>query len=54
MPPRRRKDDVNAAGRENDAGPRANPIGDGDVVGTGTRCDDATDGATRRLMTLLE
>ena len=49
MPPRRRKDDFNAAWSENDASPRENPIGNGDVVGTGTRCDDAIDGATRRL-----
>ena len=53
MPPRRRKDDINAAWNDDDAGPLENPIGDDDVVGTGTDCDDATDGATRRPMTHL-
>ena len=53
MPPRRRKDDINAAWNDDDAGPLENPIGDDDVVGTGTDCDDATDGATRRPTTRL-
>ena len=53
MPPRRRKDDINAAWNDDDAGPLENPIGNDDVVGTGTDCDDATDGATRRPMTHL-
>ena len=49
MPPQRRKDDINAAWNDDDAGPLENLIDDDDVVGTGTRCADAIDGVTRRL-----